>query len=434
MASRAAADPCVSAFAATIGAALLVAHVANAQDPLPDSLTLRWALERALSDNPEVRAAEARRRAMAERPAQEGALPDPMLMARYHNEDWGITFGRSEFSFVEVGLEQELPFAGKRGLRRSIAEREAEREGAMRDMTALMVLAQVGMQHAELVALERTREALGESESVLETLIAQAAARYSVGEAEQQDVLRTRLERDMIRERLEMVSRERAAARAALAALLGLARAEDLPPAADFEAVRAPPPLAELRARAAERSPALRAAEEELRRSGEAVRLARREYFPDFALTAAYMDKRELLPEWELGVRVSIPLYASSKQSRALAEASFAERAAEQERRRAELDTEARLAELHAAAESSRRLLALYRDSLIPSASLTFDSARASYATGRVDLMTALSPFVALLDYRIREAEETARLLGALAEIGPLVGETPLGEPLGGLP
>jgi outer membrane protein TolC len=164
------------------------------------------------------------------------------------------------------------------------------------------------------------------------------------------------------------------------------------------------------------------------------VRLARREYFPDFALTAAYMDKRELLPEWELGVRVSIPLYASSKQSRALAEASFAERAAEQERRRAELDTEARLAELHAAAESSRRLLALYRDSLIPSASLTFDSARASYATGRVDLMTALSPFVALLDYRIREAEETARLLGALAEIGPLVGETPLGEPLGGLP
>jgi len=39
-----------------------------------------------------------------------------------------------------------------------------------------------------------------------------------------------------------------------------------------------------------------------------------------------------------------------------------------------------------------------------------------------------ISAFTALRDARIREAEERARLLGALAEIGPLVGETPLGE------
>lgn len=397
-------------------------------------ITLSWAIARALANNPELQAADARVLAMQERPAQEGALPDPMLMLRYHNEDWPISFGRSDFSFVEVGVEQELPLLGKLSGRRQIAEREALRERAMRDMTALMLLARVGMRCAELAALERTDATLLESLAALDTLIAQAAARYSVGEAEQQDVLRTGLERDMLRERLVMVARERARARAQLAALLGAERPEDLPATADFEGVLELRPLEELRARARDQSPALRAAREELLRAEEALRLARREVFPDFALMAAYTDKQQLMPEWEIGLRVSLPLHLGSKQRRAIAEAAFAKTAAAGERRRAELDVAARLAELHAAAESSSRLVALYAQSLIPGAALTFQSATASYATGRVDLMTVMSAFVALLDYRIREAEETASLLEALAEMGPLVGETPLGEPLGEKP
>lgn len=395
---------------------------------LPSPIDLGWAVERARTHNPEIQAADARWRAMQERPPQEGALPDPALTVRYHNEDWDPSFGRSDFSFVEVGVEQEVPFAGKRGARRRIAEREAARERAMRDETALMVLARVGMSYADLVALDRTDRALTESLDVLEALILQAAERYSVGQAEHQDVLRSALERDMIRERLAMVTRERAKARAELAALLGIERAEDLPPTADFEKGRPPRPLSELRARAEEESPALRAAREERRRAREALRLARREYFPDFAVMAAYTDKKQLVPEWEVGLRVNVPLYFRSKQRRAVTEASFSDRAAERESQRAELGVDAQLSELHAAAEASTRLLALYRDSLIPSAEMTFESARASYATGRVDLLTALSAFVALLDYRIREAEETARLLTALAEIGPLVGESPLGS------
>lgn len=265
-------------------------------------------------------------------------------------------------------------------------------------------------------------------------MIVQAEARYGAGQAEQQDVLRVSLERDAVRERLVAVTRTRAKARAELAALLALERAEELPPTADLDDPGDLRPLGDLRAMARDQSPELRAAREQLLRAESAVRLAKREYFPDLALMAAYTEKKELLPEWEIGFRVTVPLYFTTKQRRAVAEATFAERAAEQERRRAELDVDARLEELHAAAEASSRLLDLYRRSLIPSARLTFESARASYATGRVDLLSALSAFVAMLDYRIREAEETAGLLTALAEMGPLIGETPLGSSLEGTP
>ena len=39
-----------------------------------------------------------------------------------------------------------------------------------------------------------------------------------------------------------------------------------------------------------------------------------------------------------------------------------------------------------------------------------------------------------LLEYRLREVEERGNLWRARAEIAPLVGETPLGEPIAGAP
>ena len=51
-----------------------------------------------------------------------------------------------------------------------------------------------------------------------------------------------------------------------------------------------------------------------------------------------------------------------------------------------------------------------------------------------MDFLTTLTAFVALLEYRLRYTEEQGTVVTALAEIGPLVGETPLGDPLGTLP
>jgi outer membrane protein TolC len=82
-------------------------------------------------------------------------------------------------------------------------------------------------------------------------------------------------------------------------------------------------------------------------------------------------------------------------------------------------------------AMASQRLVALYADTLIPQGIVTLESARASYAVGEVDFLTTLTAWTSLLEYRLRHAEESGNLRRALAEIGPLVGETPLGEPLG---
>jgi len=422
-----------SGAAALLALAAATAAAASGAD-VPRNLTLADALQRAAASNPALDAARARYLAMRERPRIEGSLPDPTLGVRYHNEDWGLSFGESEFSFVEIGAEQELPFPGKRSLRERIALREAERERAMRDATAAMVLGAVAARYAELAVAERSADILAESRELIELMVEQSSSRYSVGESEQQDVLRAAQERSGLDERLAMIERRRRAAGAALAALLDLDGAPEIPSTAGLEEAPPLPPLDSLRARLAGQSPELRAAQEDLLRAGDALRLAERDYYPDFAVMASYMNKERLLPEWEVGVRVSIPLYFWRKQRAAVAEASHAERAAERTRRNAELDLAARLADQHAMAEAAQRLVSLYGGELIPQAETTLASARASYAVGRVDFLTALSSFVSLLEYRLREVEERGNLWRARAEIAPLVGETPLGDPIGGTP
>jgi outer membrane protein TolC len=408
----------LAALCPLIGAGVVAA--ADSQDIAP-------LLEAARAQNPAIRAAEARYQSMLQRPIQENTLPDPTVGVRYHNESFDrITFGESDFTFLEFGAEQEVPFPGKLGLRGHIAELEAEREKAMRDETVSMVLAKLAVAYADLATVDRSTAVLSRSVAALDLMVQQAGQSYSVGTAAQADLLRATLERGALHERLTMLAQKRVAAEAAINALLARPSAEQL--GQGMLPDRAPPlePLETWTQRLEDQAPAVRATRQDVLRSNAARQLAEREYYPDFALMAAYSNKDGLLPEWEIGMRVRVPLYFWRRQGPAVLEAAYTQTAAEEARRSVQTTLAGRLRELHGMAEAGLRLLTLYRDTLIPQASLTLESARASYAVGKVDFLTVLSAFTALLEYRIRDAETMGSLYGARAEIGSLMGESPL--------
>ena len=391
-----------------------------------DALRLRDLLQAARGANPDIRAAEARYQAMRQRPIQEATLPDPTVGIRYHNERSDrITWGESEFSFVELSAEQEVPFPGKLGLRAEAAGREAEREGAMRDATVLMVLAQVASTYADLAVVDRSRTLLATSQRTLDIMIEQANTAYGVGTAAQQDVLRGTLDRDALIERLTMLGQKRAAAEANLNALLARPPGTEVGMTRWSDESAAVLPFEELQSRLKSAAPELRAAREAVLQSSIALDLARREYLPDLAFMAGYTNKNGLFPEWEVGMRLRVPLYFWRRQRAGVAEATYSKIAAEQNQRNVHLTLERRLGELASMGQASASLVRLYREKLIPQASLTLESARASYAVGKVDFLSTLTAFTALLDYQIRYAEELGNLQRARAEIAPLIGESP---------
>jgi outer membrane protein TolC len=232
-----------------------------------------------------------------------------------------------------------------------------------------------------------------------------------------------------------MLEQKRAAASAALGALLGRASDEPLSGQFDFTAPAPLEPLSDLVQRLRERAPELRAAQEDVLRSDAAVDLARRDYFPDFALMGAYMNKNGLLAEWELGVRVTVPLYFWRRQRAAVTEQRLAKRAAERARDGERLDLEARLRELHAMAETSARPRRRLRRLADLRQGLAHARIGARLARGRERRSPHdVERLHGAARVPIRDAEEQTSQKRARAEIGPLIGETPLGERIGGPP
>ena len=390
------------------------------------SLTLTSVLRMAIEANAEIRSAEDRYKAMAERPIQEGTLPDPSIGVRYHNEQFGrITFGQSDFTYLEFSGEQEVPFPGKLGLKTSVAAREAERERAMRDATVLSVLARVVVSYTDLEVADHSTAILNESVGVLDTMLKQTGESYTVGKAAQQDLLRATLERDALRERIEMLAQQRVGAEAALNALLNRSADESIVSTEWSDKVTPLQPLSELNKLVEEQAPELRAAAEDVARTEDALKLAERSYLPDFTMMGAYMNKNGLFPEWELGVRMTVPLYFWRRQEHAVAEAEFNKTAAEHSRQNSRVTLQSRLRELHRMAETALKLMSLYGETLIPEASLTFRSAEVSYGVGEVDFLTVLNAFNAMLEYKLRYTEDVGQFQRAVAEMGPIIGEAP---------
>src|SRR6266849_3571266 len=108
--------------------AVLAVAAAAAQEA-PEELSLPDLVREALDHNPAVQMAARGVEARRARVPQAAALPDPMLMFGVMNEGRPVPFqtlGEAGFSEAYLGVSQDLPFPGKRWLRKEAAHEEAE--------------------------------------------------------------------------------------------------------------------------------------------------------------------------------------------------------------------------------------------------------------------------------------------------------------------
>lgn len=393
-------------------------------DELADPLTLEAVIAYARQRNPEIRAATAKWRAAEARPAQVGALPDPMIDLAYHNESFDrLTLGSSDFAWLLVGASQELPFPGKLGLKEQIASTEAERVHQESRRAELTVISRVKMAYAEYAHLFELLDLLRRNRDLLQKFARTAEARYGVGEGIQQDVLRAHVELSLLVDRETTLEQRRQSQTAELNALLNRPPTTPLGMPEHSEEKHLTRSLDDLTAAALAHAPDVSAAKSRVSGSESMLTLARREYLPDFVVRADYLNKASLQPEWEVGVGIKVPLYFATKQRAGVDEAAATLAEAHFERQSAEVSVEARIRDLYARALAAEHLIALYHATVIPQAQLALESAISAYSVNKVDFLTLLNSFTVTLEYEMRYHEELSNFQKAVAELEAVVGE-----------
>ena len=357
--------------------------------------TVASLLDYARQNNPEYAAMRHEADAAAERVTPAGALPDPKLKIELMDitrmGEQNATLSPSRVGSTQYTISQELPWFGKRDLKREIAELDADgAQGRYRGAWS-EIAARLKTAHAQFYVLHRNEQLTREILDLMVRLEQVAQARYAGGLAMQQDVIRAQVEQTAMRNDLIMQENEGNMLRARINMLL--ARPANAPLATPESLRPLPVPAkldyATLEDRVRGRNPRLFADDAAIRSAEKKRELAYKERYPDFMLGVTPVQARNSVREWQLMVEFNIPLQQSSR--RAMERESESMLSAARARREATAnDVLSQLAENLSGIEAARRTELLATTSLLPQAELSFNSALAAYENGKVDFATLL--------------------------------------------
>jgi len=404
-------------------AGVLAAWPAVAQEATPPgpAPALEALVAEALVRNPDLQALQEALVASRARPEQSKALPDPMFSVLYVNDGWSPSLGQMPMTTLGFMGSQTLPWPGKRDLREKIAAQDTAAPAERLERQRLAVAAGVRRAFWSLVLAQESLGALHEQVEVWKEAEGVARARYAVGQGAQQDVLRaqleiTRFEQFRAEQEADIESRL-----AELSRLVGREVVRDCASGVHLSLRPEPRDLAALQAQAEAILPELRAGAAGLERGRLAIELAQRDFRPDLAVQAGYMNRGGLDPMWQAGVGVTLPLYRGRRHA-AVAEAEAGRRAAalrvEAVRAQIHFRTREREAQLRAA----ERMATVYADGLLPQARLSYQASIASYQAGKVPFLTVLEALSTLYRDRI----DHLRVLAAHERIQASIAEASL--------
>ena len=406
----------------------LISLSALAGEPQKAPLKLKELIEEALQKNPEVIASRSRSEVLKERPSQAASLDDPMLGFGILNLPTDtFNFRQDDMTQKEISVTQRLPFPGKRSLRSDMAQREAE--ASVRDLEEARIKISREMKTAyyELCYLNKAIAITEKNRELLKLLTQIAETKYSVGEGIQADILRSQVELSKMVEELIMLNQNKRTVKAKINILLyrpafaPLGEPEEVAP----EKFSANPE--DLLQEAASQRPLIQSMKKMVERNEVSLRMAQREYYPDFDLKLAY-GQRDDGPNGKRADMVSamvafnIPLWFKGKQDRKVVESQKDIQSAKSQLAAMTNEVYFLIGEKIAEIERTERQMELLKTGIIPQATLSLDSAMSAYRVNKVDYTALLDSLMTLFKYELQYYRLLSDHEKSIAELESAVG------------
>jgi outer membrane protein TolC len=394
-----------------------------AQADQPSSVGIDDLVREALVKNPAVQSALHALEAQRRRVPQAKSLPDPMVGIGWAGNIAPFTVQSGDpSSYRSVTASQQLLYPGKLKLRGEIASKEADAAVADYEAARRRVISDVKTAYFEYWFYDKALATTLKDKDLLTKLSQIAEARYRVGKAVQQDVLRSQVEISLLLQRLTVLQQQRATSQARLNILVARSPEAPLPPAENLERSPLSYPLEDLYRLARQSDPGLQRERQMIERNQLAVNLAQKDYYPDFNVAYMYQQRPGLPDMNGMTFTANIPVFYRSKQREEVRQATEEKLAAERSRDNRQNELNFELKQQYLQAKASDQLLKLFSQGVIPQSSLALESSMSAYEVGTVDFLSVLGNFSTVLNYEIDYYRELANYQSSLARMESMVG------------
>jgi len=394
-------------------------------DTLPESAGATWFVERAMSANPDIRAAVQRVERLRARVPQATAPPDPTA---------SVTFGElaqtaaGEVAYI-VAVQQSLPWPGTLDARGEVARQQTVE--AVHELAATLdrVKADTRRAYWSYDDAVRQAEVLEQSRALLTQIESSVQSQLRVGRAGQADLLRVSRQVASLENRLDALRQRQRTAEAMLGRLMGRRGRPLLPEPVESDWTAGTRDRDRLIALATQRNPQVMAAQAQVESYRRRLELARQDRLPRLMFGAQYAavddDGLSRVANGDDRVAgtvgVSLPVWASKHDAaeaealRGVGEAAARVRAAQD---RAAYEVDAALARIDAKEQTLQRL----RERIMPDAQQAIEVGLAAYRTGDADFLHVLDDWQSLLDDQLAEARLIAELHQTQADLDQALG------------
>jgi len=388
--------------------------------------------QEALSQNPQIRAARNEWQAALNVIPQVKSLPDPVLSYSYFGQSIETRLGPQR---NKVSLSQKFPFFGKLSLKGEIAYRSASILEEQYNAVKADIVLNVKKAFFSLFWFDRAIKISQEEKEVLKRLAKIAEIKYVTGEANQQDVLKAQLEISKVLDKLLILKQGRIAIVAELSSLLNRPPDFSFGDVEEFEVPEFRVELDKLYQLAREMRPEMKKAQYLIEKSEEKLKLAKKNYLPDFKLMFDYIDigggttsnVKDGRNSWTASVGITIPVWRK-KLHAAEEEAAMQFEASKDRFNDVKNNTFSRVNELFFEIKTAYEQVNLYKYSLLPQAEQSLKASEVGYLTGKVDFLNLLDAERMVLLIRIGYFKIIADLGKGLAQLERVVGKDLVSE------
>ena len=382
----------------------------------------------ALANNPELKSSQARWEMFRNRVAQARSLDDPMVMFKIQNGlvNSPFNFNRDGMTQKVIGVSQQLPFWGKRGLKGEIAASDAESYRWQAEERKLELVRMVKETYYRIYLVDRFLGVVAKNSRILDDFVVLAETRYSVGQGSQQDVFKAQVERSKMLDMGISLEQERKSLVSTLNALLYRPSETAVNAIPDFEITPAGFSEKELRETAYEKRPLVRSLKALVDKGQAGRKLAAKESYPDFNLSLEYMQRDPAMGSdgadmYSLGLSFNLPVQRERRRAMA-AEANAEITMATEELNSLKNSIGATIGDLLVKLEKREKLAGLYRTGIIPQAEQSLESAVIGYRVNRVDFLSLLDSRMTLFNYERNLYESRAEYMMTMAQLEATVG------------
>lgn len=387
-----------------------------------EPISLNALIEEAKANNTELQAFREKIKAKGFAARVEGVLDDPTFKVEIEDIPKDKPFNLGDSMQTRYTFSQMFPFPGKLSLKQSIALKDVLISGAELKDKELEIKAMIKDGYYDYAFVTESIKIMHEIKDILSYMAELAQVKYSTGQVTQQDVLKIQTELTMLTNEIISLEAEKDVDEARIKSILNRNQDAVLGEPQGIKRDRIKIDTMQLMTMVLQSNPAIKAMEYEAQANELNVGLAKKNYYPDFMLGIAPIQKGGRFESWDLMFQVNIPLWMSKYDNQTR------EAVANVNVLKSRLNTEKNLKgfDVKSAAvrvEAAERIMTLYETSLLPQVELSFESAMKNYQSGKIDFLSLLDAERTLKRTRIEHLNSIVDYRKKIAMLERVVGE-----------